>query len=274
MEALKTYLKEIRKIPLLTAAEEVDLAKLIKKGDEQARKKMIRSNLRLVINIAKRYMYFSIPFLDLIEEGNLGLMKAVERFDHKKGFRFSTYAAWWIRQSITRSISEQGKIIRVPVYMNELISKWKKKKEQLTQKLKRIPTNEEVAKRLRLTHEKMDKIIFWLTTSTSSLEAPVGGEDDGRVIDLVEDQTAKSPDDRIEHLFDKERVGDLLSKMTDRERKVLDMRFGLTKGRSYTLAEIAKKLRLSRERVRQIEEAALKKLRTLEKDQEKTYEEN
>ena len=261
MEALKTYLKEIRTIPLLKAEDEVSLAKKIKRGDEHARKKMIRSNLRLVIIIAKRYMYLGIPFLDLIEEGNLGLMKAVDKFNHKKGFRFSTYAAWWIKQSITRSISNQGKVIRVPVYMNELIAKWKKTKEQLAQKHNRPPHDTEIAKKLKLTPEKVEQINFWLTTTTSSLEARVGEENESQVMDLVEDQTATAPDARIEHLLDKERVANLLGIMPDREKQILDMRFGLADGQPHTLAEVAKKLGVSRERIRQIEEAALKKLR-------------
>jgi len=261
MEALKTYLKEIRDIPLLTAEQEVELSKKIKKGDEQARKKMIRSNLRLVINIAKRYMHLGIPLLDLIEEGNLGLMKAVDKFNHKKGYRFSTYAAWWIKQGITRSISEQGKVIRVPVYMNELISKWKKSKEQMSQKLKRAPSDEEVAKKLRLTKEKTEQINFWLATKTSSLEAPVGEEEESQVMDLIEDRTTASPDSEIEKLLDKERVKNLLDIMSVREKQVLDMRFGLADGKPQTLAEVADKLGVSRERIRQIEEVALKKLR-------------
>lgn len=269
MEALRTYLKEIRNIPLLTPKEEIDLNKRVKKGDEQARKEMIRSNLRLVINIAKRYMYLGIPLLDLIEEGNLGLMKAVDKFNYKKGFRFSTYAAWWIKQGITRSISEQGKMIRVPVYMNELIAKWKKKREQLTQKLKRTPTDEEIARRLRIPKDKMEQINFWMSTTTSSLEAPIGEDSEKQVSDLVEDQTAQAPDAAIEHLFDKERLNSLLDIMTDREREVLDLRFGLADARPHTLAEVAKKLGVSRERIRQIEEAALKKLRKFIEQQEK-----
>lgn len=261
MEALKTYLKEIHDIALLTAREEIELSKRVKKGDEQARKHMIRANLRLVINIAKRYMYLGIPLLDLIEEGNLGLMKAVEKFNPNKGYRFSTYAAWWIKQSITRSISEQGKMIRIPVYMNELITKWKKTKERLTQKLKRTPNDEEIAKKMRIPKDKKDQISYWLTTTTSSLEAPVGEENESKILDLVEDQTATSPDAEIEHFLDKERVNNLLEIMTGRERMVLDMRFGLASGKSHSLAEISKKLSVSRERIRQIEEAALKKLR-------------
>lgn len=261
MEALKTYLKKVRIISLLTAKQEIDLSKRIKKGDEQARKDMIRANLRLVINIAKRYMYLGIPLLDLIEEGNLGLMKAVDKFDPRKGYRFSTYAAWWIKQGITRSISEQGKVIRVPVYMNELIAKWKKTKERLSQKLNRPPSDEEVAKKLKLAKEKVEQINFWLTTTTSSLEAPVGEESESQVMDLLEDHSAASPDAQIEILMDKERVTSLLRATSNREREVLDMRFGLADGKQYTLAEVAKKLKVSRERVRQIEEMALKKLR-------------
>jgi RNA polymerase primary sigma factor len=269
MEALKTYLKEVRKTPLLTAKEEIDLSKRIKKGDERARKKMIQSNLRLVINIAKRYMYLGIPLLDLIEEGNLGLMKAVDKFNPRKGFRFSTYAAWWIKQAITRSISEQGKMIRVPVYMNELIAKWKKTKEQLAHKLKRAPRDDEIAKKMRLSPEKREQISFWLSTTTSSLDAPVGDESESDVMDLVENKTSISPDSDIEHLLDKERVANLMEIMTDRERQVLDMRFGLADKHGHTLAEVAKKFGVSRERVRQIEETALRKLRKFVEEQEK-----
>ncbi|MCG8429686.1 MAG: sigma-70 family RNA polymerase sigma factor [Candidatus Omnitrophica bacterium] len=268
MEALKSYLKEIRNIPLLTAEQEISLSKRIRKGDELARKQMIRSNLRLVINIAKRYMHLGIPFLDLIEEGNLGLMKAVDRFNPHKGFRFSTYAAWWIKQGITRSISEQGKMIRVPVYMSDLITKWKKKKEQLTQKLKRTPTDQEIAKRLRLKKDKVEQINFWMSSSTSSLDAPIGDGNESQVADLIEDQNAVSPDEGIVQLLNKERVENLLEMMSERERMVLDMRFGLQSTKQHTLAEAAKKLGVSRERIRQIEEAALKKLRKFVKQQE------
>ena len=261
MEALKTYLKEIRDIPLLKPEEEIRLSRKVRKGDEQARKIMIRANLRLVINLAKRYMYLGMPLLDLIEEGNLGLMKAVEKFNPMKGFRFSTYAAWWIKQGITRSISEQGRMIRVPVYMNELIVKWKKTKERLTQKLKRSPSDEEIAKRLKVPKNKQAQVNFWLSTSISSLEAPVGEDGESQVLDLIEDGAALSPDTEIEHLLDKERVSNLLEIMEEREKEVLDMRFGLADGKTHTLAEVAKKIGLARERVRQIEETALKKLR-------------
>lgn len=255
---------------MLTAEQEKSLSRQIKRGGrkgEQARKTMIRSNLRLVINIAKRYMHLGTPFLDLIEEGNLGLMKAVDKFKPSKGFRFSTYAAWWIRQAITRAIFEQGKIIRMPVYMNELLSKWKKTKEQLSQKLKRIPRDDEIGKKLNLTIGKVKQINFWLATKTSSLEAPLGEDDEGQIIDLVQDQSAASPDAEIEQVFDKERLNSILEIMSDRERVVLDMRFGLDSGRTHTLAEVANKLKVSRERVRQIEENALQKLRKFMSEQ-------
>lgn len=269
MEALRTYLKEVRTIPLLTAAEEISLAKKIKRGDEQARKKMIRSNLRLVINIAKKYIHLGIPLLDLIEEGNLGLMKAVDKFNPRRGFRFSTYGAWWIRQGIIRAIAQQGKMVRLPVYVNELLTKWKKTKEQLTQKLRRQPNDEEIAKRLHIPREKIEEINLWLSTKTSSLEAPIGEEEENQIQDLVENENVVSPDAAVEAVFDKERVDNLLEKMTERERQVLDMRFGLMTGKTHTLAEVAKKLGVSRERIRQIEEEAIKKLRHVVKEQEK-----
>ncbi|MFA4854832.1 MAG: sigma-70 family RNA polymerase sigma factor [Candidatus Omnitrophota bacterium] len=269
MEALKTYFKEVRQIPLLTPKQEIELNKRIRRGDEVARKDMIRANLRLVINIAKRYMRLGTPFLDLIEEGNLGLMKAVEKFDHRKGFRFSTYAAWWIKQGITRSISEQGKMIRIPVYMNDLITKWKKNKERLSQKLKRIPSDVDIAKRLKLAPDKVEQINFWMSTTTSSLEAPIGEDSDNQVSDLVEDQNAIPPDAGIEHLLDRERIDNLLEVMSEREREILDLRFGLNNAKPQTLAEVAKKMGVSRERIRQIEEAALRKLRKFVVGQEK-----
>ena len=269
MEALRSYLKEIRTIPLLKAEEEISLAKRIQKGDEQARKAMIRANLRLVINIAKRYIHLGIPLLDLIEEGNLGLMKAVDKFDPLRGFRFSTYAAWWIKQSVTRSISDQGKIIRIPVYMNELITKWKKKKERLSQKLKRLPTDEEIAKSLKLPKEKVEQINFWMSTATSSLEAPIGEESEGQVSDLIEDENAIAPDAEIEHMLDNERLENLLGSMLEREQEILSLRFGLQGKKQQTLAEVAKKLGVSRERIRQIEESALRKLKKFIDQQEK-----
>lgn len=269
MEAIRAYLKEVKKIPLLSAKEEKELSRKIKRGDKKAWERMIRSNLRLVINIAKRYIHFGIPLMDLIEEGNMGLMKAVEKFNARKGFRFSTYAAWWIRQSITRAIAEQGKMIRIPVYVNEMITKWKKVQQRLTHKLKRPPRDEEVAKKIGLPKEKIEQITSWMSTRTSSLEAPVGEDGETEVIDLVEDEKAHSPDREISRFMQKERVENLLGKMSEREREILDMRFGLTDGKTYTLAEVSKKFKISRERVRQIEEQALKKLKNFLKQQEK-----
>ena len=273
MEAIRTYLKEIRNIPLLTAKEEIELSKRVRKGDKHARERMIRSNLRLVINIAKRYGHLGIPLMDLIEEGNMGLMKAVEKFNPRKGYRFSTYGAWWIRQSITRSIADQGKMIRVPVYVNELMSKWKKVSERLTHELKRTPRDEEVAKKMRLPRDKADQISVWLSVKTSSLEAPIGEEGENEVMDLVENQKAVAPDEEITRFLDKERIAGLLGIMSSREKEILDMRFGLVDGKIHTLAEVAKKLGVSRERVRQIEEAALRKLRKFVQQQEKAAEE-
>lgn len=261
MEALKTYFKEIRTIPLLTADEEIELSKRIKKGDEQARKKMIRANLRLVINLAKKYMYLGIPLLDLIEEGNIGLMKAVDKFNYKKGYRFSTYAAWWIKQTISRCICEQGKMIRVPVYLNELIAKWKKTKETLAQSLNYAPSDEEIAKKMRLSKEKREQINFWMTTGTSSLDAPIGEEEESQVMDMLVDTTSPSPDSGISQIINKERVQGLIGLLNRRERKILNMRFGLKRQKPQTLAQIARKLGLSRERVRQIEDEALMKLK-------------
>ncbi len=268
MEALKVYIKEVRTIPLLAMEDEIELSNKIKKGDEQARKKMIRANLRLVINIAKRYMNLGTPFLDLIEEGNLGLMKAVEKFNPKRGYRFSTYAAWWIRQKIIRSLAQQGKMVRLPVYMNERIVKWKRIKEQMAQKLKRTPRDEEIAKKFDLDLDKIGEINFWLSAKTSSLEAHVDDEGDGQIMDLIENRDTDSPSLNIERSMEKEHVDGLLGMMTDREREVLDMRFGLLDGKPHTLAEVGDKLKISRERVRQIEEDALKKLRQFAKEQE------
>ncbi len=267
MENIKSYIKEVRTIPLLTAKEEIELSKKALKGDRRARDKMIRSNLRLVINIAKRYIYLGIPFMDLIEEGNVGLMKAVEKFNPRKGFRFSTYAAWWIRQSITRSVFDQSRTVRLPVYVNEMLTKYKKTNEKLMGKLRRIPTDEEVAKSMRTTLDNITKIRSSVT-KTSSLDAPIDEEGGNEIIDLIEDKSSASPEVELNTFFVKERLTGLLGNVNEREHEILNLRFGLVDGRLHTLAEVSKKLGVSRERIRQIEENALKKLKKLISEQE------
>jgi len=261
METIKSYLKQIRKTPLLTAEEEVKLSKRIKKKDKKARRKMIQANLRLVVNIAKRYKYLGLPLMDMIEEGNIGLMKAVDKFNPSKGFRFSTYAGWWIKQNIIRAIARQVKVIRTPAYLNELIVRWKKTSEQLSQKLKRQPTNKEIAKKMKLPKSRIQQVANWLLTQTSSLDAPIGEDGSTQAADLIEDRTTESPDAGITRLMLRENVEGFLEVMSERERKVLDMRFGLLGGKTHTLAEIAKEIGVSRERVRQVEERALKRLK-------------
>jgi RNA polymerase primary sigma factor len=225
---------------------------------------MTLSNLRLVINIAKRYSHLGVPLLDLIEEGNLGLMKAVNKYNPKKGFRFSTYGAWWIRQYITRAIANQGKTVRIPVYMTELLSKFKRVTEELTQKLGRRPTVNELARRMRLPAERIERLQELVTSSqTTSLETPVGEEGETEMIDLLEDDSSPSPEEDIGRFLQHERIASLLSKMTERERRVLTLRYGLDDSISRTLGETAKFFGITRERVRQIEVAAMRKLRVL-----------
>ena len=270
MDNIKSYLKEVRKVPLLTAREEIDLSRKAKRGDKEARDKMIRSNLRLVISIAKRYIHLGIPFLDLIEDGNVGLMKAVEKYNPNKGFRFSTYAAWWIKQSITRSIFDSSRTVRIPVYVNEMLTKYKKTLERLMGKLRRVPTDKEIAKSMRVSEDKITKVHSYIT-KTSSLDAPIDEEDGNEIIDLIEDKNSTSPDTELDAVFVKERLSGLLEGVNEREQKVLNMRFGLTDGRTNTLAQVAKKLCVSRERVRQIEENALKKIKKFMAEQEKEW---
>ena len=268
MDPIKAYLNDIRKIPLLNAQQEVDLARKIQKGDKEARNVMIRSNLRLVISIAKRYSNLGVPLSDLIEEGNIGLMKSVVKFDPERGFRFSTYAAWWIKQGISRAIIDQGKMIRVPVYMNEEILKYKRATEELTHKLKRKPRVGEVAKRLQVGVEKVRELEMAIA-KMSSLDAPIGEEGDGQVKDIIEDQSLVSPDEHLELFFNRERAMSFLETLNERERKILDMRFGLSDGNTHTLAEIAQELGVSRERIRQLEAATIKKIQLVIKQKGK-----
>lgn len=267
VDPIKAYLKDVRPIPLLTAEEEITLSKKIQKGDKDAREKMIRANLRLVISIAKRYVNLGVPLSDLIEEGNIGLMKSVEKFDPTRGFRFSTYAAWWIKQGISRAIIDQGKMIRVPVYMNEEILKYKKIVEKLTHKLRRKPQHAEIAKKLKISIEKVRELEGAIT-KMSSLDAPIGEDGEGQVKDIIEDENIVAPDEELENFISKERAASFLQMLNDREKKIIDMRFGLSDGNAHTLAEIAKVLGVSRERVRQLESATLKKIRQIIKQRE------
>ncbi len=268
MDPIRSYLKDIKNIALLTAEEEVDLAKKIKRGDKLARAKMIQANLRLVINIAKRYSGLGVSILDLIEEGNMGLMKAVEKFNHKRGYRFSTYAAWWIRQYISRSIANQGKTVRIPVYITEMMSRFKKTTEHLTSALKRKPRLAEISKKMRLPMKRV-KLLHKMMTGISSLNAPIGEEGTTEFMNLIEDESIISAVDGLSNFLMQERIKGLLEKMSKRERKILSLRFGLKDGVGRTLRDTAKHFGITRERVRQIEAAAMKKIREMMVQQEK-----
>ena len=264
MDPIRSYLKDIKAIPLLTARQEIELAQKIRKGDRMAKRQMTLSNLRLVINIAKRYSHLGVPLLDLIEEGNLGLMKAVMKYNPKKGFRFSTYGAWWIRQYITRAIANQGKTVRIPVYMTELLSKFKRMTEELSQKLGRRPSAQELSKRMRLSIERIERLQeLVMASQTTSLETPIGEEGETEMIDLLQDDTIPSPHEDIGRFLQHERIDALLRKMNERERRLLTLRYGLEDGIGRTLGETAKFFGITRERVRQIEVVAIRKLRIL-----------
>ena len=268
MDSIKSYLKDVRHIALLTPEEEIKLAKLVKQGNKEAREKMIKANLRLVISIAKRYTNLGVPLSDLIEEGNIGLMRSVEKFDHTRGFRFSTYAAWWIKQGISRAIIDQGKMIRIPVYMNEEIHKYKKMVEKLTHKLKRKPQFTEIAKKMMLSVEKVKNLENSIARM-ASLDAPIGETGESQIKDIIEDENSVSPDEELEVFFNKERAMSFLEDLGEREKKIIEMRYGLEDGNPRTLAQIAKVLGVSRERVRQLEAAVIKKIRHMIK-QKKT----
>ena len=268
MDSIRLYLKDIKKLPLLSAEEEIFLANRIKKGDKAARAKMIQSNLRLVINIAKKYSHLGVSMMDLIEEGNMGLMKAVEKFNPKKGYRFSTYAAWWIRQYISRAIANQGKTVRMPVYIIELLMRFKKVQEHLTNSLKRKPRLNEIAKRMRLPMKRA-KQLHKMVSGTSSLNAPVGEEGSTEFLDLIEDENIVSAVDELSNFLMQERINLLLEKMSKREQKILSLRFGLKDGISHTLRDTAKSFGITRERVRQIESAAMRKMREMMVQQDK-----
>ena len=259
-DPVKVYLKEIGRGPLLTNEEEQELSERMAQGDVQARKRLSEANLRLVVSIAKRYVGRGMQFLDLIQEGNLGLIKAVEKFDHTKGFKFSTYATWWIRQAITRAIADQARTIRIPVHMVETINKVKKVSSQLLHKNGHEPSAEEIAAELDMSVDKVREILR-VSQEPVSLETPIGEEEDSHLGDFIPDDDAPSPADAASHTLLKEQLSGVLSTLTPREEKVLRLRFGLEDGRSRTLEEVGKEFNVTRERIRQIEAKALRKLR-------------
>ena len=259
-DPVRMYLKEIGKVPLLSAEEEIELAKRMENGDEAAKKRLAEANLRLVVSIAKRYVGRGMLFLDLIQEGNLGLIKAVEKFDYRKGYKFSTYATWWIRQAITRAIADQARTIRIPVHMVETINKLIRVSRQLLQELGREPTPEEIAKEMDMSVERVREILK-ISQEPVSLETPIGEEEDSHLGDFIQDDNVPVPADAAAFTLLKEQLVEVLSTLTDREQKVLRLRFGLDDGRARTLEEVGKEFNVTRERIRQIEAKALRKLR-------------
>ena len=259
-DPVRMYLKEIGKVPLLSAEEEIELAKRMENGDEAAKKRLAEANLRLVVSIAKRYVGRGMLFLDLIQEGNLGLIKAVEKFDYRKGYKFSTYATWWIRQAITRAIADQARTIRIPVHMVETINKLIRVSRQLLQELGREPTPEEIAKEMDMSVERVREILK-ISQEPVSLETPIGEEEDSHLGDFIQDDNVPVPADAAAFTLLKEQLVEVLSTLTDREQKVLRLRFGLDDGRARTLEEVGKEFNVTKERLRQIEAKALRKLR-------------
>ena len=259
-DPVRMYLKEIGKVNLLTAEEEIELAKRMEEGDEDAKKRLAEANLRLVVSIAKRYVGRGMLFLDLIQEGNLGLIKAVEKFDYRKGYKFSTYATWWIRQAITRAIADQARTIRIPVHMVETINKLIRVSRQLLQELGREPTPEEIAKEMEMSVDRVREILK-ISQEPVSLETPIGEEEDSHLGDFIQDDNVPVPADAAAFTLLKEQLVEVLSTLTDREQKVLRLRFGLDDGRARTLEEVGKEFNVTRERIRQIEAKAVRKLR-------------
>ena len=259
-DPVRMYLKEIGKVPLLSAEEEIELAKKMEMGDQEAKKRLAEANLRLVVSIAKRYVGRGMLFLDLIQEGNLGLIKAVEKFDYRKGYKFSTYATWWIRQAITRAIADQARTIRIPVHMVETINKLIRVSRQLLQELGREPTPEEIAEQMNMPVERVREILK-ISQEPVSLETPIGEEEDSHLGDFIQDDNVPVPADAAAFTLLKEQLVEVLGTLTEREQKVLKLRFGLDDGRARTLEEVGKEFNVTRERIRQIEAKALRKLR-------------
>ena len=259
-DPVRMYLKEIGKVPLLSAEEEIELAKRMEEGDEDAKKRLAEANLRLVVSIAKRYVGRGMLFLDLIQEGNLGLIKAVEKFDYRKGYKFSTYATWWIRQAITRAIADQARTIRIPVHMVETINKLIRVSRQLLQELGREPQPEEIAAEMNMPVERVREILK-ISQEPVSLETPIGEEEDSHLGDFIQDDNVPVPADAAAFTLLKEQLEEVLGTLTEREQKVLTLRFGLEDGRARTLEEVGKEFNVTRERIRQIEAKALRKLR-------------
>ena len=259
-DPVRMYLKEIGKVPLLSAEEEIELAKKMEQGDENAKKRLAEANLRLVVSIAKRYVGRGMLFLDLIQEGNLGLIKAVEKFDYRKGYKFSTYATWWIRQAITRAIADQARTIRIPVHMVETINKLIRVSRQLLQELGREPTPEEIAEEMDMPVDRVREILK-ISQEPVSLETPIGEEEDSHLGDFIQDDNVPVPADAAAFTLLKEQLVEVLGTLTEREQKVLRLRFGLDDGRARTLEEVGKEFNVTRERIRQIEAKALRKLR-------------
>lgn len=259
-DPVRMYLKEIGNVPLLTTEQEVELARRVEAGDEEAKKQLTEANLRLVVSIAKKYVGRGMPFLDLIQEGNMGLMKAVDKFDYTKGYKFSTYATWWIRQAITRGIADTGRTIRVPVHMVETINKTLRMTRTLLQELGREPTPEEVAERLNVSVSRVREVLK-ISRDPVSLDTPIGEEDDSHLGDFIEDDSALSPADSAAFSMLRAELATALESLTDRERQVVKLRFGLEDGRARTLEEVGKEFNVTRERIRQIEAKALRKLR-------------
>lgn len=259
-DPVRMYLKGIGKVDLLTAKEEVKLAKRMEQGDETAKQHLIEANLRLVVSIAKKYIGRGMHYLDLIQEGNMGLMKAVDKFDYKKGYKFSTYATWWIRQAVTRSIADQGRTIRVPVHMIEKINKLVRVSRRLFQEIGREPTSDEIAEEMGITEEKVREIKK-ISKESISLETPIGEEEDSNLGDFIQDEEALQPATSVNHILLQEQLDDVLSTLTEREKRILELRFGIGDGRNRTLEEVGKEFGVTRERIRQIEAKALRKLR-------------